>query len=884
MAIIQIQWFVWGYSLTYSQTGATAYIGNLANAGFRNIFTLSNIANTTASATDSATSLGASAPNTILGKTAAVYGSMYACVTGALLIGAIADRGRVLPAMVFLFVWATIVYAPIACWSWNPNGWAAKLGYLDYAGGTPVHITAGYGALAYSLMLGKRAGMDAVWSSTRWIRFRRLLSRKVRSHHSESDDYNTSSSLASEKATDSALLALDARPHSVLLVVLGTALMWAGWMGFNAGASIVPTLRTLQAVINTNISGAMAGITWMLLDFRMGRKWSVVGFCSGVISGLVAITPAAGFVPAWSALIFGLVGGAAANGATKVKFLLGIDDALDIFAVHGIGGVTGNILTALFASKSIAALDTVTVIKGGWLDHHYVQLWFQIAGTLASSAYAFVMTAVLLFLIGLIPGLQLRVSRTADEAGGLDLSQHDEFAYDYVELVPDLPCSASELWPMIGGGQATTTGADTPGVGGVANNFHRSDDGKYEQAEYESSPPKPGSVHSIEKRSKFFRFNKKNHSAEKVSISKSSPTPPTSGPASSSVPIMSAITSSSSSPSPIPSSNTPVAPVVAPLSPSRRYSALSTQEMHPDDPLAPVSEQHVTPSDSISPAASATATVPPVSRTGTRPSYNRSESSGVVPLLRRSSNISEIVPDTIPSPLVPTSSYLHMHHHHQPIPPTSLRMRAGGSTENLHSTLSSGPILGHRPSLTGSLTGGSTSYNTPSYSPITTNFSPAVPSSLRRISRSGSFSDSLDNEEDDSTTYARIHNNLRIHEEPILASGLSTPASEASPNPDDTDRNDSDPEKSDTNNRDDARRKILDDQDQSSQRTSTTGLGERPGRVMGILSANRSGSTMSSYMLDGSDDRDRDRYRDHDRDHGNMRMTFSGFRPRASDE
>jgi ammonium transporter, Amt family len=212
-----------------------------------------------------------------------------------------------LPAIVFIFIWATIVYDPIAYWTWNANGWLFKLGSLDFAGGTPVHISSGSAALAYALMLGKRTGY-------------------------------------------SNLSGLPYRPHNVTHVVLGTVFLWVGWFGFNGGSALASNLRAVMACFVTNLSAGVGGLTWCLLDYRLEKKWSTIGFCSGAISGLVAITPGSGFVTPWAAVIFGIVGGAACNFATKIKFLIGIDDALDVFAVHAVGGLVGNLLTGLFAA------------------------------------------------------------------------------------------------------------------------------------------------------------------------------------------------------------------------------------------------------------------------------------------------------------------------------------------------------------------------------------------------------------------------------------------------------------------------------------------------------------------------------------------------------
>lgn len=236
---------------------------------------------------------------------------MYRSV--ALAVGAVAERGRMLPCVIFMWVWSTIIYDPIACWTWNPNGWVYKLGGLDFAGGTPVHISSGSAALAYSLMLGKRRG-----------------------HGTHELNY---------------------RPHNVTHIVIGTVFLWVGWFGFNAGSALGANLRAVMAAVVTNLAASTGGVTWCLLDYRLEKKWSTVGFCSGVVAGLVAITPGSGFVPAWAAVIFGVVGAAACNYATKLKFFLGIDDALDIFAVHTIGGLVGNILTGFFAAYVLCQDD-----------------------------------------------------------------------------------------------------------------------------------------------------------------------------------------------------------------------------------------------------------------------------------------------------------------------------------------------------------------------------------------------------------------------------------------------------------------------------------------------------------------------------------------------
>ena len=291
--LISFQWFFWGFSLAFSHTAGRFY-GDLTNIGFRNVL--------------AAPSVGSpKIPDLLF----AVYQGMFASITVALGIGAVAERGRLAPAMVFAFVWSTVIYDAIACWTWNPSGWVYKLGGLDFAGGTPVHISSGAAALAYSLMLGKRRG-----------------------HGTHELNY---------------------RPHNVTHIVIGTVFLWVGWFGFNAGSALSANMRAVMAAVVTNLAASVGGITWCFVDYRLEGKFSTVGFCSGVVTGLVAITPASGFVPAWSAVVYGVVGGIGCNYATKIKFLLGIDDALDIFAVHAIGGFIGNLLTGLFAADYIVS-------------------------------------------------------------------------------------------------------------------------------------------------------------------------------------------------------------------------------------------------------------------------------------------------------------------------------------------------------------------------------------------------------------------------------------------------------------------------------------------------------------------------------------------------
>lgn len=202
-----------------------------------------------------------------------------------------------------------------------------------------------------------------------------------------------------------------------------------------------------MAAVVTNLAACVAGVTWCLVDYRLEGKWSTVGFCSGIVAGLVAITPGSGFVPAWAAVVYGVTAGIGCNFATQLKYWISADDALDIFAVHGVGGLIGNILTGMFAADYIAHLDGTTTIKGGWLNHNWKQMGIQLADSMAGMTWSFVLTVIILTLIALasrvIPALRLRASPREEEEG-IDDVEIGEFAYDYVELIRDIKPIADE--------------------------------------------------------------------------------------------------------------------------------------------------------------------------------------------------------------------------------------------------------------------------------------------------------------------------------------------------------------------------------------------------------------------------------------------------------
>lgn len=367
--LTSFQWFFWGYSLVFSHSGKSQFLGDLSN------FCLMNVLG--------APGVVTSVPDILF----CFFQGMFASVTAILMVGAGCERARLGPMMVFLFIWLTVVYCPIAYWTWGGNGWLFNLGALDFAGGGPVHENSGFAALAYSLILGKRHDPVAKGKVPKY------------------------------------------KPHSVTSIVFGTIFLWFGWFGFNGGSTGNATIRSWYACVNTNLAAACGGLTWMFVDyFRTGGKWSTVGLCMGAIAGLVGITPAAGFVPVYTAIVFGVVPAIACNFAVDLKNILGIDDGMDVFALHGVGGFIGSALTGLFAADYVAKTDGATEIAGGWMNHHYKQLGYQLAGSCSVGLWSFVVTAIILFAMDKVPFLRLRLHED-EELMGVDLAEIGEYAY-----------------------------------------------------------------------------------------------------------------------------------------------------------------------------------------------------------------------------------------------------------------------------------------------------------------------------------------------------------------------------------------------------------------------------------------------------------------------
>ena len=300
---------------------------------------------------------------------------MFAIITPALIVGAFADRMKFGPFILFIILWSTFVYSPIAHWVWGIGGWIRNLGALDFAGGTVVHINAGVAALASALIIGKRKGYGK----------------------------------------------LPMVPHNVPLVVLGTSLLWFGWFGFNAGSAISAGSLSTSAFVVTNTATAMAALTWLIVGWIHRGTPSIIGACSGAVAGLVAITPASGFVNPLGALAIGIGAGIFCYLAVQWKNKVGFDDALDVWGVHGIGGTWGAIATGIFATTSVNPAGANGLIYGNAL-----QLIPQLVGVGATWTYSFIVTWIILKVLDKTMGLRVKPE---EEEIGLDIAIHSEEAY-----------------------------------------------------------------------------------------------------------------------------------------------------------------------------------------------------------------------------------------------------------------------------------------------------------------------------------------------------------------------------------------------------------------------------------------------------------------------
>jgi Amt family ammonium transporter len=358
VGVITIQWVLWGYSLAFGPDQG-GIIGSLAWFGLSGV---------------------GSDPNpdyaaTMRHQAFMVYQMMFAIITPALITGTFAERAKFSTFLVFILLWATFIYDPLAHWVWGVKGWMREMGALDFAGGTVVHISSGVSALVAAMMFGKRIGYG---------------------HEAMP-------------------------PHNLPFSVIGAALLWVGWFGFNAGSALAADGLATSAFVATHVATAAAALAWMAMDWILRGKPTVLGAASGAVAGLVAITPASGFVGPISAIWIGIGGGVLCSAACTLKPKLGYDDSLDVVGVHGIGGTWGALATGLFASKAINAAGNDGLFFG-----NPGQLWVQFVAVVATWVLAIVGTFILLSILKALMGL--RVSEE-DETMGLDLSQHDEKGY-----------------------------------------------------------------------------------------------------------------------------------------------------------------------------------------------------------------------------------------------------------------------------------------------------------------------------------------------------------------------------------------------------------------------------------------------------------------------
>ncbi len=354
LAIITLQWVLFGYSLAFGRSHG-GVIGGFEMALLRGV--------------------GSEVHKTVPHMAFMAFQMKFAIITPALIAGAFVERMKFSAYVVFALLWTTLVYDPVAHWAWADGGWLLRLGVLDFAGGTVVHLTAGVAALVCAVVIGKRVGFPR------------------------------------EKAP----------PHNLTMTVTGGGLLWFGWFGFNAGSALGANALAALALVTTHVSASAAALSWVLVEWKHRGRPTMLGFVSGLVAGLVAITPAAGYVTVGSSALIGLASGAVCYGAVLLKERWHYDDSLDAFGVHGVGGILGALLTGVFATRAVNPEG-----GDGLLAGNPMLLAKQVAAVLIVGAYSAAVTWVLLKLVDRLVGL--RVSED-DEREGLDETQHGESGY-----------------------------------------------------------------------------------------------------------------------------------------------------------------------------------------------------------------------------------------------------------------------------------------------------------------------------------------------------------------------------------------------------------------------------------------------------------------------
>jgi Amt family ammonium transporter len=377
MGLLSIVWALWGYSLAFGgadpETGSP-YIGNLDYVLLKGVYATNENPHPTPYPT------AATIPPALF----MVYQMMFFIITPGLICGAFAERMKFSTMCVFSVLWGTFVYCPVAHWVWAPSGWLFKMGALDFAGGTVVHLISGLSALLCAVLIGKRLGFGQE----------------------------------------------PMPPHNLTYTTIGAALLWVGWFGFNAGSAVGASELAVTAFVATHLASATGVLAWSGAEWLHRGKPSILGACSGAVAGLVCITPAAGFVNPIGAILMGLAGGLVCFFAcTTVKNMFKYDDSLDAFGVHGVGGTLGAILTGVFAVRAANPGLAATGWKGGLIDGNAEQVVTQLIGVAGSAAIALVGSIIILKVLDVTMGL--RVSQE-DEIQGLDLSQHGEEGYIFV--------------------------------------------------------------------------------------------------------------------------------------------------------------------------------------------------------------------------------------------------------------------------------------------------------------------------------------------------------------------------------------------------------------------------------------------------------------------